>query len=188
MSEQQKKRGAPLWRKLIIVCGIALLMPALLLAAPLVLGIFIDHALALGDVGGSRTTPITDHITDYMDGIRANIRRHRTRKILREDLLNELVPVIDALKTDGGAIEMYYGNLRLMASFPIEADWLSQVSVWRSKIIDLPLTDASGGKMKIYASRVQMAGISISRLEIRHKKTRVSIAWEDGEIAIIDIQ
>jgi hypothetical protein len=160
------KRVTPIWGKLLIGCGIALL---------LIIGSCVSFTYWATHSGS--------------DAIRGFVSERFNQA--SEKPWNEMVSVLDALKTDESATKLYRDNQGLAVDYPTEAEFLKTAATWQTKVIDLPSTPPNFGdpaKGDFEFSKNIAARVSIFETRYRMpNNTNIYLRWEDDKLVKVDV-
>jgi hypothetical protein len=165
-TEPPEKSGIPIWGKILVGCGI--LMFLLMASCVGVTYWAINFAKSEG------------RVSKWVTG-------------LAEEPWNDLIVVVDAIKTDESALKLYRENRGLAVDYPTEEEFLKNAAIWRTKVADLPSTppsmsDLQGGKFQITRSRDANRWESV---EIRYRmssETAIRLRWEDEKLVEMNIR
>jgi hypothetical protein len=162
-SEAPAGRRRPPWAKFLIGCGAAAL---LLVAGLLGVGHWAAHSGR-------------DTVKRFLE--------ERVERIMAEPW-RRLAGVVEAVRTDEGALALYRGSPLLKAGHPTEAAFLKSAAEWRAKLADFP--DAPPQWME-GTDHFRMSRRGADSLELAYTLpdgTRVRAVWEGGALAEIDVR
>jgi hypothetical protein len=157
------RRGRPLWAKLLTGCGGA---AVLFVAAAAGLAYWAAHSGR-------------DTVKRFLE--------ERVERIMAEPW-RKLAGVVEAVRTDEGALALYRGSPLLKAGHPTEDAFLKSAAEWRAKLAGFP--DAPPQWME-GTDHFSMSRRGAGSLELAYTLpdgTRVRAVWEGGALAEIDVR
>jgi hypothetical protein len=165
--DSSEKKVMPIWGKLLLGCGIAMLLALAGCAG------FVYWASHSGK----------DAFLGYVSDIVSS-------KL--EEPWSQLIGVAEAIKTDEGAAILYRNNPGLSSDYPSEAEFIKQATLWRARLGELPshppaLEKLRDGNLHVNINRPNKR----KALEIRYTtpdRVAIGLRWEEKKLVEIDIR